>query len=61
MNRAEQLAETIRNSHDWEEVQAELEEICSLAGFEDTWNIADGETFETVLQEVARILEVEIY
>lgn len=59
--RSEQLAQIIQGADSWEDVQAELEELCELAGLGDTWQLADGETFVTAISEAARILEVEIY
>ena len=34
--------------------------LCELAGIEDEWNAADGETFEQVVFKAAEILNVRI-
>ena len=58
MNRAYEVAEEIRACDEW---NLELcEELCKLAGLEDEWKEADGETFEQVLYKAAEILDVEV-
>ena len=44
----------------WEDCENECCELCRLAGMESEWAEADGETFESVLIEAAKKLDVEI-
>lgn len=60
MTRAEQLASVISNATSYDEVANECEELCEMAGLEKEWKEADGDTFERVLYEAARKLEVEL-
>lgn len=53
-----EIAEAIRNAQEWDE--DDCRELCALAGLEEEWAAADGETFEAVLYKAAEILEVEI-
>lgn len=53
-------ASAIREADDWEECENECFELCRLAGMESEWKEADGETFEAVLIEAAKRLNVEI-
>ena len=50
------IASAIREDDTWEECA----ELCRLAGMESEWAEADGETFEDVLIEAAKKLNVEI-
>ena len=53
-------ASAIREADTWEDCENECAEICRLAGMESEWREADGNTFEAVLIEAAKKLEVEI-
>ena len=53
-------ASAIREADTWEECENECSELCRLAGMESEWREADGETFEAVLIEAAKKLNVEI-
>lgn len=54
------IAFAIANANTWEECEPECAELCRLAGMESEWLEADGETFEAVLIEAAKKLNVEI-
>lgn len=56
--RAEELAEMINSSTEWD--AAALEELCTLAGLGGEWAKADGETFEALAYRAEKILGVEI-
>lgn len=53
-----EIAEAIRNADEWN--PDDCRELCAIAGLEEEWAKADGETFEAVLYKAAEILEVEI-
>ena len=53
-------ASAIRNADTWEDCEYECAELCRLAGMESEWLEADGDTFESVLIEAAKKLNVEI-
>ena len=53
-------ASAIREADTWEDCENECAELCRLAGMESEWREADGETFESVLIEAAKKLNVEI-
>ena len=53
-------ASAIREADEWYECEDECAELCRLAGMESEWREADGETFEAVLIEAAKKLNVEI-
>lgn len=55
-----ELAETIRDAHDWESCKDECRQLCNMAGMADEWDNADGETFEGVLDRAAAKLHVRI-
>lgn len=55
---AEKLAAKIRAGAEW--IPEECEQLAALAGMEEEWKAADGETFEAVLYEAAKRLGVEI-
>ena len=50
----------IREADEWDDCEPECAELCRLAGMESEWVEADGETFEAVLTEAAKKLNVEI-
>lgn len=52
------LAEKIRMAAEWR--PEDLAALCSAAGMEKEWEAADGDTFETVVQAAAEMLDVEI-
>ena len=54
------IASAIREADTWEECEEECAELCRLAGMESDWCEADGETFEAVLIEAAKKLNVKI-
>ena len=53
-----EIAEAIRNAGEWN--PDDCRELCELAGIEDEWDAADGETFEQVIYKAAEILGVEV-
>lgn len=53
-------ASAIREADEWDDCEEECAELCRLAGMESDWVKADGETFEAVLIEAAKKLNVEI-
>ena len=54
------IAAAIREADTWDDCEPECAELCRLAGMESEWREADGETFEAVLIEAAKKLNVEI-
>ena len=50
----------IRVADEWSECEDECAELCRMANMESEWKEADGETFEAVLIEAAKKLNVEI-
>ena len=54
------IASAIREADTWLDCEDECAELCRLAGMESEWREADGETFEDVLIEAAKKLNVEI-
>ena len=54
------MAFAIANADTWDECEPECAELCRLAGMESEWREADGDTFEKVLIEAAKKLNVEI-
>ena len=50
----------IREADTWEDCENECAELCRLAGMGSEWREADGDTFEAVLIEAAKKLNVEI-
>ena len=54
------IASAIREADEWDECENECAELCRMAGMESEWREADGETFEAVLIEAAKKLNVEI-
>lgn len=55
---ADDVAERIRTADEWD--MDDCRELCTLAGLEDEWAKADGETFEQVIYKAAEILNVEV-
>ena len=53
-------ASAIREADTWLDCENECAELCRLAGMESEWREAGGETFEAVLIEAAKKLNVEI-
>lgn len=58
MKNAYEIAKELKASGEW--IPDLCEELCQLAGLEDEWKEADGETFEKVLYKAADVLGVEI-
>ena len=57
-DRASEIAAAIRSADTWDpDLCAELRE---MAGLEDEWEAADGESFESILFRAAELLGVEI-
>ena len=54
------IASAIREADTWDECEPECAELCRLADMESEWLEADGDTFEAVLIEAAKKLNVEI-
>lgn len=54
------LALIISNADTWDECKSECTELCRLAGMESEWREADGDIFESVLNEAAKKLNVKI-
>jgi hypothetical protein len=54
----EELKASFREKDVWS--MADCEKLCWLAGMEDEWKRADGESFEAVLYKAANKLGVEI-
>ena len=54
------IASAIREADTWEDCENECAELCRLAGMKSEWREADGDTFEAVLIEAAKKLNVEI-
>ena len=57
---AAQLADAIRDAHDWGSCEDECEKLCDMAGMGDEWSKADGDTFENVVERAAYKLHVQI-
>lgn len=58
MMRAEEIAMELNASGEW--IPELCEELCALAGMEEEWAQADGETFESAVYAAAERLGVEI-
>ena len=54
------IASAIRDADTWLDCEDECAELCRLAGMESEWAEADEDTFESVLIEAAKKLNVEI-
>lgn len=59
LNRAKELENIARESDEY--IPEVIEEICNLAGLEDEYKEADGETFEKVLEKACYILGIDIW
>jgi len=55
---ARQLAKKISSSDEW--ILEDCRELCEMAGLEDEWEAADGDTFESVVYKAADKLNVVI-
>ncbi len=58
ITRAEEIANELNAMDTWNDEL--LAELCNLAGLEEEWENADGDTFEAVAYKAAEILGVEI-
>lgn len=58
MKTAEELALEINSRDTWDGDL--LAQLCELAGLEEEWEAADGDTFENVVYQAAERLGVEI-
>lgn len=58
---ATELADAIRDAHDWESCKDECRQLCEMAGMADEWDNAGGETFEGVLDRASAKLHVRIW
>ena len=54
------IAAAIREANTWDDCEPECAELCRLAGIEVEWLHADGDTFESVLEKAAELLNVKI-
>lgn len=54
------IAYAISIADAWLDCEKECVELCRLAGMESEWREADGDTFESVLNEAAKKLNVKI-
>ena len=54
------IASAIRESDSWLDCEEECVELCRLAGMLTEWREAGSDTFESVLNEAAKKLNVEI-
>lgn len=54
------IASAISNAETWLDCEEECVELCRLAGMLTEWREADGDTFESVLNEAAKKLNVKI-
>ena len=54
------IASAIREADTWSDCEEECAELCRMANMEFEWLEADGESFEEVLIEAAKKLNVEI-
>ena len=54
------IASAIREADTWNDCEEECVELCRLAGMLTEWREAGGDTFDSVLNEAAKKLEVEI-
>lgn len=58
IERATEIAAAIRSMDTWDHDLCT--ELCELAGLEDEWEAADGDTFESILYKAADVLGVEL-
>ena len=54
------IASAIREANTWNDCEEECVELCRLAGMLTEWREADRDTFEEVLNEAAKRLNVKI-
>ena len=54
------IASAIRDADTWLDCEDECAELCRMAGMGFEWKKANGDTFEAVLIEAAKRLDVEI-
>ena len=54
------IASAIRDADTWEDCEEECVELCRLAGMLTEWREAGRDTFESVINEAAKKLGVEI-
>ena len=54
------MAAAIDNADTWLDCEEECVELCRLAGMLTEWREADGDTYESVLNEAAKKLSVKI-
>lgn len=52
------IARRLKNAEEWD--MDLLKDLFILIGMEDEWEEADGETFESVIEDAAEALDVEI-
>lgn len=58
---AEKYAARIRKSRDWRACWDDVKKLCALAGLDEDLALASGDEFESVIDEAADILDVQIY
>ena len=58
IERATEIAAVIRSMDTWDHDLCT--ELCELAGLEDEWEAADGDTFESILYKAADVFGVEL-
>ncbi len=58
MTRLEEIAKELNASGEW--IPELCEELCIMAGMDEEWKQADGETFESVVYAAAGKLGVEV-
>lgn len=58
VERATEIAAAIRSMDTWDHDLCT--ELCELAGLEDEWEAADGDTFESILYKAADVFGVEL-
>ena len=58
---AAELAEKIRSYDNWTNCENEIKRLCEIAGLKDEFENADGDTFESIINEAADFFNVEIY
>ncbi|MBS3949574.1 MAG: hypothetical protein KGZ53_02760 [Peptococcaceae bacterium] len=56
---AKELEREFQKSNEWNPEL--LNELAKLADMEDEWKVADGETFETVAEEMAKKVGINLY
>lgn len=61
LKEAEKYAARIRKSRDWQACWDDVKKLCALAGLDEDLALASGDEFESVIDEAADILDVQIY